>query len=52
MLLDQIFDKFEPVKWIYVRKNGKLKKIRKTVSEEKAVKQSVTPMFPISKDTK
>lgn len=54
MLLDQIFKKFEHVKWVFIRKNGKLKKIRKVIpandtDDNKAEKK---PMFPISKERK
>lgn len=53
MLLDQIFSKFEPVKWVFVRKNGKLKKVRRTVpSHEMEHKSKKKTMFPISKERK
>lgn len=53
MLLDQVFDGFEHIKWIFVRKNGKLKKIRKVIQQETPVPaESDKPMFPISKERK
>lgn len=53
MLLDQVFDKFEPVKWVFARKNGKLKKIRRVMpSTEASVTSQQKSMFPISKERK
>lgn len=54
MLLDQIFSKFEPVKWVFVRKNGKLKKVRKVIPSHTLDKTSSKKksMFPISKERK
>lgn len=53
MLLDQVFDKIEHVKWVFMRKNGKLKKVRRVVpplDAEPVAKDK--PLFPISKERK
>lgn len=54
MLLDQVFDKFEPVKWVYIRKNGKLKRVRRVLpsSEYEKLSNQDKPLFPISKERK
>lgn len=54
MLLDQVFDKFEPVKWVFARKNGKLKKIRRVMpsTADTPTEDNKKPLFPISKERK
>lgn len=54
MLLDQVFDRFDHVKWVFVRKDGKLKRVRRiTPRQEKAeAAPQDAPMFPISKERK
>lgn len=53
MLLDQVFDKFENVKVVFVRKNGKLKKVRRSVPDEvEVLDKTDKPLFPISKERK
>jgi exonuclease VII small subunit len=54
MLLDQVFEKFEHVKWVFKRVNGKLKKVRKVISanDTENNKAQKKPMFPISKERK
>lgn len=54
MLLDQVFNKFENVKWIFKRENGKLRKVRRVIppqASEKSLNQE-KPLFPISKERK
>jgi hypothetical protein len=52
MLLDQVFDRFDHVKWVFVRKDGKLKKVRRTIPHQTTATDSRTdkPLFPISKE--
>ena len=53
MLLDQVFSKFENVKWVFVRKDGKLKQVRRIIpsaSDSENLKDK--PLFPISKERK
>ena len=51
MLLDQVFERFEHVKWVFVRKNGKLKKVRRVIPhQDKDAGVNDKPMFPISKE--
>lgn len=54
MLLDQVFDKFEPVKWVFARKNGKLKKIRRVMPSvsDTHTDNNKKSLFPISKERK
>lgn len=54
MLLDQVFDRFDHVKWVFVRKDGKLKKVRRTIPHQtSSVDNSEDkPLFPISKERK
>lgn len=53
MLLDQVFDKFEHVKWIFVRKDGKLKKVRRIIpSHTDSIITKKKSLFPISKERK
>lgn len=53
MLLDQVFDGFEPVKWVYVRKDGKLKRVRRIARQDSTQTfVSDKPLFPISKERK
>jgi hypothetical protein len=52
MLLDQVFDHFDHVKWVFVRKDGKMKKVRRAVSYQKDDTAGKKPMFPISKERK
>jgi len=53
MLLDQVFDKFENVKWVFVRKDGKLKKVRRVITAPlKFATKQEKPLFPISKERK
>jgi hypothetical protein len=51
MLLDQVFNSVPYTKTIFVRKNGKLSKVKKplifTREPESKIEQ---PLFPISKD--
>jgi len=51
MLLNQVFDKFEHVKIVFVRKNGKLKKVCRTIVHDIENKTDTKDtLFPISKE--
>lgn len=51
MLLNQVFDKFDHVKIVFVRKDGNLKKVRRTVIHDvPEVSTENKPLFPISKE--
>lgn len=52
MLLDQVFDKFDHVKWVFVRKDGKMKKVRRTIPQQGTEVKGTEdkPLFPISKE--
>jgi len=52
MLLDQVFNTSEHVKTIFVRKNGKLKRVTKpcTYTREPDTTIKNKPLFPIVKD--
>jgi len=52
MLLDQVFDRFDQVKWVFVRKDGKLKKVRRTIPQQGTEVEGTEdkPLFPISKE--
>lgn len=50
MLLDQVFDTFTVKKHIFARKNGKLKRITKTITFDTKKADNFKPLFPISKD--
>lgn len=50
MLLDQVFDRYDHVKFIFVRTDGKLRKIRRIVDHETTTQSADKPMFPIPKD--
>lgn len=50
MLLNQVFDKFEHVKIVFVRKDGQLKKVRRTVIHDIQQADTKSTLFPISKE--
>lgn len=51
MLLNQVFDRFDHVKIVFVRKDGKLKKVKRTVTHDIAQSPDrEKPLFPISKE--
>lgn len=51
MLLNQVFDKFEHVKIVFVRKDGKLKKVRRTIIQDiESKSEEKDSLFPISKE--
>lgn len=54
MLLDQVFDRFDHVKWVFVRKDGKLKRVRRTIPHSSTPSSPTDdkPLFPISKERK
>lgn len=54
MLLNQVFDRFDHVKWVFVRKNGELKRVRRIIPHDVPSENNdkETPMFPISKERK
>lgn len=54
MLLDQVFNGFDNVKWVFIRKGGKMRKVRRIIPNQNTPVADSTekPMFPISKERK
>lgn len=53
MLLDQVFEKFEHIKYVFVRKDGKLKKVRRIIPMQDLDRvEPKKSLFPISKERK
>lgn len=51
MLLNQVFDRFDHIKIVFVRKDGKLKKVKRTVTHDVVHSaDQEKPLFPISKE--
>ncbi len=53
MLLKDIFDRFDRVKLVFIRKNGEFKVVKRSISNDSSDDKKLDQtMFPISKDRK
>jgi hypothetical protein len=54
MLLKELFDRFDRVQWIFIRKDGRFRKVKKVISvvSSDIGDKPERSMFPISKDRK
>lgn len=52
MLLDEIFEQELPTETVFVRKNGEINRVSKSIRAVNTQSTSNPPLFPITKDRK